>query len=64
LKKFGALLVLGFGAHAVLTGASKSAIWSRSNVDRVSINDPVSRLHQLNNLFKPDGPLANACLKF
>ena len=39
------------------------AIWLRSSMLTAFLYDPVGRLHQLNQLCKPDAPPASACLK-
>jgi ATP-binding cassette subfamily B protein len=46
----GALLVLGFGAHAVLTGAMQIGDLVAFLMLTAFLYDPVSRLHQLNQL--------------
>jgi ABC-type multidrug transport system fused ATPase/permease subunit len=46
----GALLVLGFGSHAVLTGAMQIGDLVAFLILTAFLYDPVSRLHQLNQL--------------
>jgi ATP-binding cassette, subfamily B, bacterial len=50
LEAIGALLVLGFGAHAVLTGAMQIGDLVAFLMLTAFLYDPVSRLHQLNQL--------------
>ena len=49
-EAIGALLVLGFGAHAVLTGAMQIGDLVAFLMLTAFLYDPVSRLHQLNQL--------------
>src|SRR5437870_12753565 len=48
----GALLVLGFGGHAVLTGAMQMGDLVAFLILTAFLYDPVSRLHQLNQLIQ------------
>jgi ATP-binding cassette, subfamily B, bacterial len=50
LEAIGALLVLGFGAHAVLTGSMQIGDLVAFLMLTAFLYDPVSRLHQLNQL--------------
>src|SRR3989454_4509370 len=49
-EAIGALLVLGFGGHAVLTGAMQIGDLVAFLILTAFLYDPVSRLHQLNQL--------------
>src|SRR6266496_2306195 len=49
-EAFGAVLVLGFGSHAVLTGAMQIGDLVAFLMLTAFLYDPVSRLHQLNQL--------------
>src|SRR6266478_5965 len=49
-EAFGAVLVLGFGSHAVLTGAMQIGDLVASLMLMAFLYDPISRLHQLNQL--------------
>src|SRR5207253_4360114 len=49
-EAIGALLVLGFGGHAVLTGAMQIGDLVAFLMLTAFLYDPVSRLHQLNQL--------------
>src|SRR5436309_15131759 len=49
-EAFGAVLVLGFGSHAVLTGAMHSGDLVAFLMLTACLYDPISRLHQLNQL--------------
>jgi ABC-type multidrug transport system fused ATPase/permease subunit len=50
IEGFGAILVLGFGGHAVLTGAMKIGDLVEILLLTAFLYDPISRLHQLNQL--------------
>src|SRR5213594_331665 len=50
LEAFGAVLVLGFGSHAVLTGAMQIGDLVAFLMLTAFLYDPISRLHQLNQL--------------
>ena len=49
-EAFGAVLVLGFGSHAVLTGAMQIGDLVAFLMLTAFLYDPISRLHQLNQL--------------
>jgi ATP-binding cassette, subfamily B, bacterial len=49
-EAFGAVLVLGFGSHAVLTGAMQMGDLVAFLMLTAFLYDPISRLHQLNQL--------------
>ncbi len=49
-EAFGAVLVLGFGSHAVLTGAMQIGDLVALLMLTAFLYDPISRLHQLNQL--------------
>ena len=49
-EAFGAVLVLGFGTHAVLTGAMQIGDLVAFLMLTAFLYDPISRLHQLNQL--------------
>ena len=49
-EAFGAVLVLGFGSHAVLTGAMQMGDLVALLMLTAFLYDPISRLHQLNQL--------------
>src|SRR6266536_4206154 len=49
-EAFGAVLVLGFGSHAVLTGAMQISDLVAFLMLTAFLYDPISRLHQLNQL--------------
>src|SRR6266498_657450 len=49
-EAFGAVLVLGFGSHAVLTGAMQIGDLVAFLILTAFLYDPLSRLHQLNQL--------------
>src|SRR5216117_650258 len=49
-ESFGAVLVLGFGSHAVLTGAMQIGDLVAFLMLTAFLYDPISRLHQLNQL--------------
>src|SRR4029077_19872840 len=49
-EAIGALLVLGFGSHAVLTGSLQLGDLVASLMLTAFLYDPISRLHQLNQL--------------
>ena len=49
-EAFGAVLVLGFGSHAVLTGAMQLGDLVAFLMLTAFLYDPISRLHQLNQL--------------
>src|SRR5436305_38021 len=49
-EAFGAVLVLGFGGHAVLTGAMQIGDLVAFLMLTAFLYDPISRLHQLNQL--------------
>ena len=49
-ETFGAVLVLGFGSHAVLTGAMQIGDLVAFLMLTAFLYDPISRLHQLNQL--------------
>src|SRR6267143_3264142 len=49
-EAIGALLVLGFGGHAVLTGAMQIGDLVAFLILTAFLYDPISRLHQLNQL--------------
>jgi ABC-type multidrug transport system fused ATPase/permease subunit len=51
-EAFGAVLVLGFGSHAVLTGAMQLGDLVAFLMLTAFLYDPVSRLHQLNQLIQ------------
>ena len=50
VEAFGAILVLGYGSHAVLTGAMQIGDLVQSLMLTAFLYDPISRLHQLNQL--------------
>src|ERR1041385_2450918 len=50
LEAFGAVIVIGFGAHAVVTGAMQIGDLVAFLMLTAFLYDPVSRLHQLNQL--------------
>src|SRR5437773_7040439 len=52
LEAFGAVLVLGFGSHAVLTGAMQIGDLVAFLMLTAFLYDPISRLHQLNQLMQ------------
>src|SRR5438067_7532088 len=52
LEAFGAVLVLGFGSHAVLTGAMQIGDLVAFLMLTAFLYDPISRLHQLNQLIQ------------
>src|SRR5260370_9537756 len=49
-EAIGGLLVLGFGSHAVLTGSLQLGDWVGILLLMAFLYDPISRLHQLNQL--------------
>ena len=51
-EAFGAVIVLGFGSHAVLTGAMQMGDLVAFLMLTAFLYDPVSRLHQLNQLIQ------------
>ena len=51
-EAFGAVLVLGFGSHAVLTGAMQIGDLVAFLMLTAFLYDPISRLHQLNQLMQ------------
>jgi ABC-type multidrug transport system fused ATPase/permease subunit len=51
-EAFGAVLVLGFGSHAVLTGAMQIGDLVAFLMLTAFLYDPISRLHQLNQLIQ------------
>src|SRR6266404_2743808 len=51
-ESIGALLVLGFGSHAVLTGAMQIGDLVAFLMLTAFLYDPISRLHQLNQLMQ------------
>src|SRR6266581_141671 len=51
-EAFGAVLVLGFGSHAVLTGAMRIGDLVAFLMLTAFLYDPISRLHQLNQLMQ------------
>src|SRR5436190_2612469 len=51
-EAFGAVLVLGFGSHAVLTGAMQIGDLVAVLMLTAFLYDPISRLHQLNQLMQ------------
>jgi ATP-binding cassette, subfamily B, bacterial len=51
-EAFGAVLVLGFGSHAVLTGATQIGDLVAFLMLTAFLYDPISRLHQLNQLMQ------------
>src|SRR5436305_11150078 len=50
IEAIGALLVVGFGSHAVLTGAMQIGDLVAILMLTAFLYDPISRLHQLNQL--------------
>src|SRR5206468_8094215 len=63
-EAFGAVLVLGFGSHAVLTGAMQIGDLVAFLMLTAFLYDPISRLHQLNHWCKPGARQVNVCLRF
>jgi ATP-binding cassette, subfamily B, bacterial len=51
-EAFGAVLVLGFGGHAILTGAMQLGDLVAFLMLTAFLYDPISRLHQLNQLIQ------------
>ena len=63
-EAIGALLVLGFGSHDVLTGSLQLGDLVGILMLMAFLYDPISRLHQLNQLVQAAARQANVSLRF